>query len=64
VVPRNFASAAEFFKSKGPRRTFHSMTLMLTLLELIAVLSLVAISLAGFVAAVLWSFAIWFGGRG
>ena len=33
-------------------------------LEALAVLALVAISLAGFMAAVAWTFAIWFGRRG
>lgn len=40
------------------------MDLMFTLLEIIAVLALIVISLAGFAAAVAWSFAIWFGKRG
>jgi hypothetical protein len=36
---------------------------MLTLLQYIAFLVLVAISLGGFAAAVTWVFAIWFGER-
>jgi hypothetical protein len=37
---------------------------VLTLLESLAVLALIAISLVGFTAAVAWTFAIWFGRRG
>jgi hypothetical protein len=37
---------------------------MVMLLEAIALLLLVAISLTGFTAAVAWTFAIWFGNRG
>jgi hypothetical protein len=37
---------------------------MLTLLEAIGLIILVAISLTGFAAAVAWTFAIWFGNRG
>jgi hypothetical protein len=37
---------------------------MLTLLEVIAFVVLVAVSLAGFAAAIAWTFAIWFGNRG
>jgi hypothetical protein len=33
---------------------------MLTLLEAIAIVALVAVSLAGFAAAALWTFAVWF----
>jgi hypothetical protein len=34
---------------------------MLTLLESIALLFLVAVSLSGFAAAMTWMFAVWFG---
>lgn len=37
---------------------------MLTLLEAIAFVLLVAVSLAGFAAALAWTFAVWFGNRG
>jgi hypothetical protein len=37
---------------------------MFTLLEVIAFVVLVAVSLAGFAAAIAWTFAIWFGNRG
>jgi len=37
---------------------------MLILLEYIALVVLVAVSLGGFAAAVTWTFAIWFGNRG
>jgi hypothetical protein len=37
---------------------------MLTLLQYIAFLVLVAISLGGFAAAITWIFAVWFGERG
>jgi hypothetical protein len=36
---------------------------MLTLLEAIAFVILVAVSFAGFAAAVAWTFAIWFGNK-
>jgi type II secretory pathway pseudopilin PulG len=36
------------------------MEIMLTLLELLAVLVVIAVSLAGFAAAVAWTLAIWF----
>jgi hypothetical protein len=37
---------------------------MLTFLEALAFVALVAVSLAGFAAAIAWTFAIWFGNRG
>jgi hypothetical protein len=37
---------------------------MLTLLEALAIVALIAISLAGFTAAVAFTFALWFGPRG
>jgi len=37
---------------------------MLTVLEAMAFVILVAISFAGFAAAVAWTFAIWFGHKG
>jgi hypothetical protein len=37
---------------------------MLTLLEYVALVVLVAISLGGFAAAMTWMFAVWFGERG
>jgi hypothetical protein len=37
---------------------------MLTLLEYVAFLVLVAVSLGGFAAAMTWMFAVWFGERG
>jgi hypothetical protein len=37
---------------------------MLTLLEAIAFVVLVAVSFAGFAAAIAWTLAIWFGNRG
>jgi hypothetical protein len=37
---------------------------MLTFLEALAFVALVAVSLAGFAAALAWTFAIWFGNRG
>jgi hypothetical protein len=37
---------------------------MLTLLEALAIVALVAISLAGFAAALALTFALWFGPRG
>jgi hypothetical protein len=37
---------------------------MLTLLQNIALLVLVAVSLGGFAAAMTWMFAVWFGERG
>jgi len=37
---------------------------MLMLLEAIAILVLVAVSLIGFAAALAWTFAIWFGNKG
>ena len=36
----------------------------MTFLEYVALLVLVAVSLGGFVAAVAWTLAIWFGHRG
>jgi hypothetical protein len=37
---------------------------MLTLLEYVALLLLVAVSLGGFAAAITWMFAVWFGEQG
>jgi hypothetical protein len=37
---------------------------MLTLLEYVALLVLVAVSLGGFAAAMTWMFAVWFGEQG
>jgi len=37
---------------------------MLVLLDAIAILLLVAVSLLGFAAALAWTFAIWFGNKG
>jgi nitrate reductase NapE component len=37
---------------------------MLTLLEAIAFVILVAVSFVGFAAALVWTFAIWFGNKG
>lgn len=40
-----------------------SLEFMLTLLEYVAFLVLVAVSLGGFAAAMTWMFAVWFGER-
>jgi hypothetical protein len=37
---------------------------MLTLLQVVAFVILVAVSLAGFAAAIAWTFAVWFANRG
>jgi len=41
-----------------------SSEFMLTLLEYVAFLVLVTVSLGGFAAAMTWMFAVWFGERG
>jgi hypothetical protein len=41
-----------------------SSEFMLTLLQNIALLVLVVVSLGGFAAAMTWMFAVWFGERG
>lgn len=37
---------------------------MLTLLEAVAFVAILAVSLAGFAAAIAWTFAIWFENKG
>jgi len=55
---------ARCFKSARSCITVSLLESMLTLLEAIAFVLLVAISLAGFAAALAWTFAVWFGNRG
>jgi hypothetical protein len=50
-------------QSDGRRRSVSLSEFMLTLLESIAFLILVAVSLGGFAAAMTWMFAVWFGER-
>ena len=48
----------------GRRNSVSSSEFMLTLLQNIALLVLVVLSLGGFAAAMTWMFAVWFGERG
>jgi hypothetical protein len=58
--PRNFLGVVEFSKSAGRRSDVSSLGLMLTLLEYLAALGIILVSLGGFAAALLWTCAIWF----
>jgi hypothetical protein len=56
------AGGVNHIDEAAPRRFL--VRVMLTLLENIALLILVAVSLGGFAAAMTWMFAVWFGERG
>lgn len=62
---RNFAGCLELNASTRRRRGVSSLEpLMANLLEFIALAVLVVVSLGGFLAAIAFTFAIWFGQRG
>jgi hypothetical protein len=60
---RNFTRRAALLNRTGGAPRF-LVRVMLTLLQDLAFLVLVAISLGGFAAAVTWVFAVWFGEKG
>ena len=60
---RNFTGGAELLSQRGDAPAFPCWDFMLTLLEAIAFVILVAVSFAGFAVAVMWTCAIWFGNK-
>ena len=56
--------ACGVIKSTRRRNGVLRLEFMLTLIEYLAFVVLVVVSLGGFVAAITWMFAVWFGYRG